>query len=126
MVKDDEDGYSVTSTSTGGKDDERPNKHAATGAQAAGMRAVSTQFMAFYFRAPIRAFFRTRVDYMAMARAVNPDFNTIKGWSLRTSSIGLLVHAVRQYGWRFIPDQVLPPMIANVSPELLPCSVYFS
>lgn len=116
MVKDDEDGYSVTSSSTSGRNDELPpNKHAATGAQAAGIRALSTQVMAFYFRAPIRAFFRTRVDYMAMARAVNPDLNTIKGWSLRTSSIGLLVHAVRQYGWRFIPDQVLPPMIANVS-----------
>jgi hypothetical protein len=41
-------------------------KNATTGASAAGIRAVSAQFMAFYFRAPAKAFFRTRVDYMGM------------------------------------------------------------
>lgn len=35
---------------------------AATGASAAGVRAVSAQMVAFYFRAPIKAFFRTRVE----------------------------------------------------------------
>lgn len=39
-------------------------KNAATGASAAGTRAVLTQFLAFYFRAPIKAFFRSRVDYL--------------------------------------------------------------
>lgn len=38
--------------------------NAATGASAAGIRALSAQFVAFYFRAPVKAFFRTRVDYM--------------------------------------------------------------
>jgi len=37
-------------------------ENAATGASAAGMRAVSAQLVAFYFRAPIKAFFRTRVE----------------------------------------------------------------
>jgi len=36
--------------------------HATTGASAAGVRAVSVQFMAFYFRTPIKAFFRSRVE----------------------------------------------------------------
>lgn len=38
------------------------NQNAATGASAAGIRALSMQVMAFYFRAPIKAFFRTRVE----------------------------------------------------------------
>jgi hypothetical protein len=37
---------------------------AATGASAAGVRALSAQMVAFYFRAPIKAFFRTRVEYV--------------------------------------------------------------
>lgn len=35
---------------------------AATGVSAAGVRALSAQMVAFYFRAPIKAFFRTRVE----------------------------------------------------------------
>lgn len=37
---------------------------AATGASAAGVRALSAQIVAFYFRAPIKAFFRMRVEYV--------------------------------------------------------------
>ncbi|KAJ5540648.1 Mitochondrial substrate/solute carrier [Penicillium frequentans] len=85
---------------------------AATGASAAGVRAVSAQMVAFYFRAPIKAFFRTRVDYMAFARAVNPRVAEGK-WSIHTTTPGLLLHAVRTYGWQFIPNQVLPPLLAN-------------
>lgn len=39
-----------------------PRNNAATGASAAGARALGAQFVAFYFRAPIKAFFRTRVE----------------------------------------------------------------
>ncbi|KOS40901.1 hypothetical protein ACN38_g8250 [Penicillium nordicum] len=85
---------------------------AATGASAAGVRALSAQMVAFYFKAPIKAFFRMRVDYMAFARAVNPRVAEGK-WSLHTTTPGLLLHAVRTYGWRFIPNQVLPPLMAN-------------
>ena len=42
--------------------------NAATGATAAGVRAFTAQAVAFYFRAPVKAFFRTRVDYL-----VNPQ-----------------------------------------------------
>ncbi|PYH77163.1 hypothetical protein BO82DRAFT_358556 [Aspergillus uvarum CBS 121591] len=42
----------------------RKSRHnAATGASAAGTRALSAQIVAFYFRSPIKAFFRTRVEY---------------------------------------------------------------
>ena len=36
--------------------------NAATGASAAGVRAIASQAVAFYFRAPVKAFFRTRVE----------------------------------------------------------------
>lgn len=39
-----------------------PRSNAATGASAAGVRALSAQAVAFYFRAPVKAFFRTRVE----------------------------------------------------------------
>ena len=34
------------------------------GTSAAGARALGTQVAAFYFRAPVKSFFRMRVDYM--------------------------------------------------------------
>ena len=47
-------------TQTNDRKDETNN--AATGASAAGIRAIGSQAVAFYFRAPVKAFFRTRVE----------------------------------------------------------------
>ncbi|EFR03331.1 mitochondrial carrier protein [Nannizzia gypsea CBS 118893] len=91
----------------------KPRTNAATGASAAGMRAISAQAIAFYFRTPVKAFFRTRVDYMALAKAIGPQ-TTTGGWSWKTTTPGLLANAVQTHGWVFIPYQVLPPLIANV------------
>ncbi|KAH8691098.1 putative mitochondrial carrier protein [Talaromyces proteolyticus] len=77
--------------------------NAATAASAAGTRAFSAQLVAFYFRAPVKSFFRTR----AYARAINPRVGQEK-WSLHTTTPGLLAHAVRLHGWKFLPNQVLP------------------
>ncbi|KAL9069514.1 MAG: hypothetical protein Q9157_006122 [Trypethelium eluteriae] len=93
----------------------KQKKHAATGASAAGMRAVMSQTIAFYFRAPAKAFFRTRIDYMAYAKAINPRVQRNGGWSWRTTTPGLLAHAIKNHGWDFIPKQVLPPLMANLS-----------
>ncbi|KAL3478022.1 mitochondrial carrier domain-containing protein [Aspergillus californicus] len=101
------------STQEEGSSRRNPRNNAATGASAAGVRALSAQFVAFYFRVPVKAFFRTRVDYMAFARAVSPHPSEGGRWSLRTTTPGLLIHAVRTYGWRFIPYQVMPPLLAN-------------
>ncbi|KAF8426603.1 mitochondrial carrier domain-containing protein [Tirmania nivea] len=87
----------------------------AHGTSAAGARAFTTQLVAFYFRAPVKAFFKMRVDYMQVARAINPRVHANERWSLRLSTPGLLVHAVKHHGWGFIPNQVLPPLIANAS-----------
>ena len=46
--------------------DSRPKakqNDAATGASAAGVRALGARLVAFYFRAPVKAFFRPRVEY---------------------------------------------------------------
>ncbi|CAK45169.1 uncharacterized protein An07g10395 [Aspergillus niger] len=54
----------TSSLDSGNSSRRNPRQNAATGASAAGVRALSAQLVAFYFRAPIKAFFRTRVDYM--------------------------------------------------------------
>lgn len=118
-----------------------PSTNAATGASAAGVRALTSQAVAFYFRAPVKAFFRTRVDYLAYARALQEQQAALRmltqipsstshtplppasAWSnawlwlkgrMRGTTPGVIASAVRFYGWRVVPDQVLPPLIANV------------
>jgi hypothetical protein len=49
----------------------KPRNDAATGVSAAGVRALSAQMVAFYFRAPIKAFFRTRVEYVVSIHIKN-------------------------------------------------------
>ncbi|KAF2264457.1 mitochondrial carrier [Lojkania enalia] len=86
---------------------------AATGVQAAGMRAVAARMVAFYFRAPVKAFFKGRIDYLGYARAINPHIQAEARWTWRMTTPALLAHAVRTEGWSFIPNQVLPPLLAN-------------
>jgi hypothetical protein len=92
---------------------QQPNKAPATGVQAAGMRAVAARMVAFYFRAPVKAFFRGRIDYMGYARAINPHITAGAKWSWRQTTPAVLAHAVRTEGWGFIPKQMLPPLMAN-------------
>lgn len=124
-------------------DRQHPRNNAATAATAAGARAFMAQAIAFYFRAPAKAFFRTRVDYLAYARNLQQQNHTYVSSSLNTNTgagapngqpaasrqtwwqwlrsvgsrttPGILAHAVRTSGWRVIPDQVLPPLLANVT-----------
>jgi hypothetical protein len=104
----------VTPRSDGSDSSSQPPKGtASTGVQAAGMRAIMARMVAFYFRAPVKAFFRGRIDYMGYARAINPHMQAQAGWSWRMTTPMLLAHAVRTEGWSFIPKQVLPPLMAN-------------
>ena len=50
----------------------------------------------------------------AYAKAINPRVQDGR-FSLHTTMPSLLAHAVKTYGWRFIPDQVLPPLLANIT-----------
>ncbi|GJN76471.1 mitochondrial carrier protein [Purpureocillium lilacinum] len=120
--------------------DRAPRSDAATAASAAGVRALSAQLVAFYFRAPAKAFFRTRVDYLAyartlhnaqterMLRALAADASSSSSsapsrasvlarhawlW-LRGTTPGVLTSAIRHQGWSVVPHQILPPLIANV------------
>ncbi|KXJ88910.1 mitochondrial carrier domain-containing protein [Microdochium bolleyi] len=112
-----------------------PRNNAATAASAAGVRALSAQAIAFYFRAPVKAFFRTRVDYLAYARVVHQaqfaalaqvaaseqDVSRLsmglkQTWMwMRGTTPGLLTSVIQQHGWRVVPDQIMPPLIANVT-----------
>lgn len=49
------------------------------------------------------------------ARAINPRVQAGEAWSWRMTSPALLAHAIRTYGWGFIPNQVLPPLLANTA-----------
>lgn len=52
------DGYAVER-----KEKKKKRKeHASTGFTAATMRALSARLLTFYFRAPIKAFFRPRIE----------------------------------------------------------------
>lgn len=42
----------------------KPKNNIVPGTTAAGVRAIGVQLVTFYFRAPVKAFFRMRVDYM--------------------------------------------------------------
>lgn len=114
--------------------DRAPRSNAATAASAAGVRALSAQVVAFYFRAPAKAFFRTRVDYLAYARTVHHAqtkqlFKTIAEdatggrmssalrhtWMwMRSTTPGVLTSAIKHEGWGIVPHQILPPLIANI------------
>ncbi|KAH6995014.1 mitochondrial carrier domain-containing protein [Ilyonectria destructans] len=111
-----------------------PRSNAATAASAAGVRALSAQVVAFYFRAPAKAFFRTRVDYLAYARIIHQTQTKIllravaadtsasrlnlffrQAWLvMRSTTPGVLTSAIRHQGWGIVPHQILPPLIANV------------
>ncbi|KAF2743630.1 mitochondrial carrier protein-like protein [Sporormia fimetaria CBS 119925] len=92
----------------------QPNKqNASTGVQAASIRAITARAVAFYFRAPVKAFFRGRIDYLGYARAINPYLQESAKWSWRMTTPALLAHAIKVEGWSFIPNQVLPPLLAN-------------
>lgn len=49
------------------------------------------------------------------ARAINPRVQAGEAWSWRLSSPVLLASAVQQNGWKFLPNMVLPPLIANTA-----------
>lgn len=42
----------------------KPPSNIVSGTSAASVRAIGVQLVTFYFRAPVKAFFRMRVDYM--------------------------------------------------------------
>ncbi|KAF3198327.1 hypothetical protein TWF191_004942 [Orbilia oligospora] len=111
------EGQAVLWDGEGFEDPKKKSKgsNAVQGASAAGTRAITMQLVSFYFRYPVKAFMRLRIDYMAVARAINPQIQANAAWTVHQSTLGVLAYAVRTHGWRFIPNQVLPPLLANTS-----------
>lgn len=95
----------------------------------AGIRAVLYQLQALYLRTPVRLFRPSRFDYLAYVRALadKHDGINLKPWKFTThSSIALMVNAVKKEGWKFIPDQVLPPLIANSATGMILYGTYLT
>ncbi|KAK5679495.1 hypothetical protein LTS10_008313 [Elasticomyces elasticus] len=74
-------------------------ENASNGLGAAAVRGLSARVLAVWFRAP------------GYARAISPHAHS--PWSWRLLSPALLFSAVRSQGWSFLPNQVLPPLLAN-------------
>ncbi|CCH42528.1 hypothetical protein BN7_2072 [Wickerhamomyces ciferrii] len=88
------------------------------GASTAGIRALMYQLTTIYLRTPPAKLFRpTRIDYMAITRLFvhgSMKQTTKRPYNFyKDSSIGVLTSAIKKFGWRFIPDTVLPPLVAN-------------
>lgn len=66
---------------------------------------------------------------MAYVRQVADKHDNIsqKPYRFRThSTIGMLVNVIRKEGWKFIPDQVLPPLLANSATGLILYGTYLT
>ncbi|KAK9467558.1 mitochondrial carrier domain-containing protein [Lipomyces arxii] len=108
--------FAIASTPGSGSTKKQRNSKSTqyVGTATAGTRALLSQMLAFYVRVPVKLFRPTRVDYLLVPRAINPAIGSNMPWRFRThSSMALLTHAVKKHGWRFIYDQVLPPLLAN-------------
>ncbi|KAI5967845.1 hypothetical protein KGF57_000273 [Candida theae] len=95
----------------------------------AGIRAIAYQIQSLYLRSPVKLFRPSRFDYMAYVRALADRHNNIndKPYKFRThSSIGMLVSVLRKEGWKFIPDQVMPPLIANSATGVILYATYLN
>lgn len=63
----------------------------------------------------ILAYTNTTNSNEGYARAINPRVQAGEAWSWRMTSPALLAHAIKTHGWGFIPNQVLPPLLANTA-----------
>lgn len=82
----------------------------------AGIRAVLYQLQSLYMRTPIKLFRPSRFDYMVYVRELANKHDGIHSKPYRFSThstLGMLHSVIKKEGWKFIPDQVLPPLIAN-------------
>lgn len=92
------------------------NSNKTVSVSTAGIRAILYQVQSLYLRTPVKLFRPSRFDYMAYIRELANLHNKIhlKPYSFRThSSIGILISVFRKQGWRIIPDQIIPPLLAN-------------
>lgn len=95
----------------------------------AGVRALFIQLLSIYLRTPVKLFRPSRFDYMVYVREqVNLNSNILsKPYRFHThSGLALLTRAIRDKGWKFIPDHVLPPLIANSATGVILYGTYLT
>ncbi|KAI9506142.1 mitochondrial carrier domain-containing protein [Coemansia spiralis] len=88
-------------------------KASAVGATTSAVRGLLLQPLYLWYRTPLKLFRPLRVDYLATARALLPQEILARRVSLRGSTLGMIINAVRQRGWSFVPRYVVQPMLAN-------------
>ncbi|AQZ18686.1 (ZYRO0E03344g) [Zygosaccharomyces parabailii] len=112
------------------------------GALTAGGRTAVYQMTSFYLRTPLKLFRPARFDYLHYLRVVltgeekrpmqesrhrrfkilNPKYF----YYLENSSLGILAKALSKYGWKVIPDRILPPLVANSAAGVILYTTYLS
>lgn len=95
----------------------------------AGIRALIYQLQSLYLRTPVKLFRPSRFDYLAYVRelAIRQDNLDSKPYRLRThSSLAMLFNVIKKEGWKFIPDRVLPPLVANSATGIILYGTYLT
>lgn len=118
------------------------------GAMTAGGRSMVYQLTSFYLRTPLKLFRPARFDYMHYLRVLltgddkvgasneqqydkqkslryrfwNPKYT----YYLENSSIGIVTKALNKYGWKVLPDRVLPPLLANSATGVILYTTYLT
>lgn len=96
-------------------------------ATSASIRAVMLQLTSIYIRTPAKLFRPARFDYLTVSRILLANELAGKPYHIFThSSPALLYKSVRRLGWQFLPNQVLPPLIANSAIGIILYSTYLT
>ncbi|CAI5758462.1 unnamed protein product [Candida verbasci] len=110
-------------------DSNKKNSNQAVSLSAAGIRAFIYQLQALYLRTPVKLFRPSRFDYLAYVKAIADKNDNLseKPYRFRThSTIGMMINVLKKEGWKFIPDQVLPPLIANSATGIVLYTTYLT
>lgn len=95
----------------------------------AGVRALFLQLQTLYLRTPVKLFRPSRFDYMVYVREQVSQSSDIlsKPYRFHThSGLALLARVIREKGWKIIPDQILPPLIANSATGVILYATYLT
>lgn len=123
----------LTVNNTGEQNQQQPNSGLSqrstqvVSASSASIRAIILQLTSIYIRTPAKLFRPARFDYLTVSRMLLANELAGKPYHLFThSSPALLYESVKRLGWQFIPNQVMPPIIANCAIGVVLYSTYLT
>ncbi|SCV03278.1 LAMI_0H06876g1_1 [Lachancea mirantina] len=139
------EGENVTDTSADSIAKKNAGQSSFIGALSAGGRSMVYQATSFYLRTPMKLFRPARFDYLHYLRVLltgeSNDGDSAKRvgsryarwpwiprytYYIENSSLGLLGKGLDKYGWRVIPDRILPPLVANSAAGVVLYTTYLS